>query len=660
MKALFTLILPLLLVWSSCSRYPREVERSLRMAGENRHELEQVLEHYRDHPEKYRAACFLIENMRDTYWSEGSVITAYDTLFSLLASLYDQKLPVSYMKDFIQQQWDSIARIHGKPSPSRAKRCPELSVIRGSSLIGHIDQAFFMRDSVPWGHDVSFEDFCAYVLPHRVGNELPEDWRTHLYHKTFPLRDTTRAQDRRTLADQLNRWVRRYMGHNGTFWSYTIDLPPSKLEKSRLGSCRHTVFYIAMMLRAHGIPVGIDYVRVWAGARNGHEWNVLLCEDGSFHPFDAVAQNFEMPLADRKIAKVFRLSFSSVEAHIPRVSWWERLLGRDPHLEIPAEFFNPHVRDVTHEYVRTADVKIPVGKNTGGYYALLCTFNNREWVPQYWGLICNGRAVFRNMGCGAAYRVMALREGKMQGLSDPFILDSLGVVRQLTPSPERGPVRMDRKYPLTRFMKGLMGFVVGHPFHGANRPDFSDSVRLFTILNTPMHITSVRLQETRRFRYARFYGAHMAEVSFYGLKPGSVVPGKLDTVRLEGRVIGSPEQDSRIHTPYTAMFDGDPATHFVAPRVVGSWGGMDFGRPEQIVKIVFCPRSDTNFIIPGEEYELCYWERDGWVSLGHKVAADAYLEYDSVPSGALYLLHNHTRGSEERIFTLEDGKQVFW
>jgi hypothetical protein len=48
------------------------------------------------------------------------------------------------------------------------------------------------------------------------------------------------------------------------------------------------------------------------------------------------------------------------------------------------------------------------------------------------------------------------------------------------------------------------------------------------------------------------------------------------------------------------------------------------------------------------------------VSLGHKVAADAYLEYTRCLWCALPLLHNHTRGSEERIFTLEDGKQVFW
>ncbi len=50
----------------------------------------------------------------------------------------------------------------------------------------------------------------------------------------------------------------------------------------------------------------------------------------------------------------------------------------------------------------------------------------------------------------------------------------------------------------------------------------------------------------------------------------------------------------------------------------------------------------------------------GWVSLGTKISNDYFLNYDNVPSGALYWLKNHTRGIEERIFTIENGKQIFW
>jgi hypothetical protein len=45
---------------------------------------------------------------------------------------------------------------------------------------------------------------------------------------------------------------------------------------------------------------------------------------------------------------------------------------------------------------------------------------------------------------------------------------------------------------------------------------------------------------------------------------------------------------------------------------------------------------------------------------GRKLAVDNKLHYDDVPKGALLWLKNHTQGKEERIFTYEDGKQVWW
>lgn len=40
--------------------------------------------------------------------------------------------------------------------------------------------------------------------------------------------------------------------------------------------------------------------------------------------------------------------------------------------------------------------------------------------------------------------------------------------------------------------------------------------------------------------------------------------------------------------------------------------------------------------------------------------AEDELIYDNVPSGALYLLKNHTEGKEERIFTYSNGQQNWY
>jgi len=71
------------------------------------------------------------------------------------------------------------------------------------------------------------------------------------------------------------------------------------------------------------------------------------------------------------------------------------------------------------------------------------------------------------------------------------------------------------------------------------------------------------------------------------------------------------------------------------------------------------PRNDMNAIQPGDEYELLYWN-GGWKSLGRKIADSTTLQYDNVPYNALFWLKNHSSGREERIFTYENGKQVWW
>lgn len=53
-----------LIIVMSCHPYSREVEAALVLSGDNRSELEQVLNHFRQKDSrKFEAACFLIANM---------------------------------------------------------------------------------------------------------------------------------------------------------------------------------------------------------------------------------------------------------------------------------------------------------------------------------------------------------------------------------------------------------------------------------------------------------------------------------------------------------------------------------------------------------------------------------------------------------------------
>ena len=89
------------------------------------------------------------------------------------------------------------------------------------------------------------------------------------------------------------------------------------------------------------------------------------------------------------------------------------------------------------------------------------------------------------------------------------------------------------------------------------------------------------------------------------------------------------------------------------------WVGLDYGKPTLLNKVFFCPRTDDNDVSPGDEYELFYWD-DQWSSLGKQSAQEHQLIYNNVPKNALLLLRDLTKGREERPFTYENGKQIWW
>ena len=88
--------------------------------------------------------------------------------------------------------------------------------------------------------------------------------------------------------------------------------------------------------------------------------------------------------------------------------------------------------------------------------------------------------------------------------------------------------------------------------------------------------------------------------------------------------------------------------------------GVEFKEPVSVDVVKYITQNDKNGVYPGDTYELLYFDQGEWVSLGRKVATTDYIEYDDVPSGALYWLRNRTEGKEERPFTLMNGRVRFW
>jgi hypothetical protein len=294
------------------------------------------------------------------------------------------------------------------------------------------------------------------------------------------------------------------------------------------------------------------------------------------------------------------------------------------------------------------------------HYALICTFNDKNWVPQSYGKIRNNQAVFNNMGSGVVYIAAYLENGRLNPASEPFLLQKDGKLTFLQVNPGKSQeMRLVRKYPMHRWTRNYHLNMINGNFQGANNPNFRDPVDLFTINDFPEKFETALISNPGKFRYVRYKSVDKAmgdvsELEFYGGERAT------DTLKLSGKVIGYPEVPESLGTPYRNAFDGNIDTYFNRGAWGLSWAGLDLGKPRSITKIRYCPRSDTNFIVEGDQYELCYWSKNGWVSLGRKIADKPSIEFNKVPSGGLYILHNLSRGKEERVFTWVEGKQVFW
>lgn len=255
---------------------------------------------------------------------------------------------------------------------------------------------------------------------------------------------------------------------------------------------------------------------------------------------------------------------------------------------------------------------------------------------------------------GCVYVPLVYEEKEYHAIGYPFLLDDKGR-REFIPNANRcEKVELLRKAVLYKWSKVSMGDMVGSAFDFSNTEDFRKRKYRYAVADTLGSNYNIILPPIPLVcRYMRMKPAigrcvELAELQFYSDKDRLITPIK---------VRAAPE--TYIMRILDYAFDGDPLTYYKTaeadvPVIV------DFGKCVQIDRFLFMPRNDDNFIRIGDVYELFYHGGiEGWISLGRKVATEVRLEYDNVPANALLHLRNRTRGEEEHIFYMKDGKQKF-
>ncbi|MCD7972819.1 MAG: hypothetical protein LUG18_09170 [Candidatus Azobacteroides sp.] len=329
--------------------------------------------------------------------------------------------------------------------------------------------------------------------------------------------------------------------------------------------------------------------------------------------------------------------------------------------EIPPLFQDPYLKDVSGVYFDPVDVsmELTVAPPEKKKIAYIMVFDNVNWQPVHWGKIEGKKATFTQMAKECMYIVMYYHNQQFYPASVPFYISSDGRITLKNADPEKKEtLSLFSRYPDFGMILHARRMEHGE-FQGADNPEFTNAEVFYRIENPPpFSYQHVPVKNEKKFRYIRYMGgrnsfANIAELEFYKHDKGELR-------KLSGRIIGTP--GSCWDNPATTrekVFDGDRFTFFDAPDADSCWVGLDLGVAQPIAEIRFLPRHPSHHLHTGDTYELFYWDKT-WLSLGKKIGEEWTVTYEEVPQNALFLLYNHSKREEERIFTYEKGTQIWW
>lgn len=631
----YVLFILLALILAACrSEKEKQLEYALDFAGDNRVELEKVLEHYRTDPEKLEAARFLIRNMPGWYSYEGNEL---DSIHHLLVGVCEGRSISKREKN----KWNRI-------SFNSLSKIYDAQVITAEYLIDNIDLAFEVWRKYPWNRNLPFDDFCELILPYRIADEPLSDWRKLYYEDYGTLLDSLyKGSDVIEASKIIDGKLRKlYYIYNTDF--RVPHLNAVFLYHNRIGYCREACDLTIYAMRACGIPVATDYFVYSPDYQHYHCWTMLRDTTGTFLQFgfnEFEASRDTLRHDGRKKGKVYRYCFG-MQA--------DKNSGTSGNRQLSPVLKNRFVKDVTSEYFGSNDTTIPI-QMSGEQYIYLGIFSPGGWIPIDMALGNAGKVTFRDIEPDVIYQTLYQGDGgKLYPAGYPFISKTGGGFVLLKPNIDlMEEAILKRKMPQQKTIaEWAYRAIIGAKVEAADDLSFMQADLLWQFedtLTTNYYVLTPLLRKKYRYvRYVAPIGKRM-ELAELALFKDSFCKEK---VRL--RRINSIEPIAKLEY----VTDGNILTYFQA-RDTSCYLAYDLGESTLIERIVFSPRNDDNYIWPGDNYELFYQDGiNGWKSLGSKVATEREIDF-LVPQNALLWLRNRTKGREEQVFIYKNGRQYF-
>lgn len=421
--------------------------------------------------------------------------------------------------------------------------------------------------------------------------------------------------------------------------------------KYRTGECPDEVAYVTALSRFLGIPVAIDFVPHWGNRTSAHTWNVLILPNGKSTPFymqyapGDTTQFTHSPVYLKP--KIYRRHYE-----INR-SMMDDLSGEK---EIPELYRLPKFTDVTDQYLPTTDVTREIPKEYRDHdIAYICVNDRQGWEPVHYGKISWGKATFKSMGRNILYTIGIWDSGRIIPVGNPFIIEKNGNIRDIECDyKKRQNMTLYRKYPFFAQFDSFKDRMNLGEFQGSNTKEFTSVSTLFVhkgATNGCQYEQKLKYSN-EKYKYLRYIGpkgsyCNVNEIAFFNSKGEKLI----------GKIIGTQGIEKQLKE---TVFDGDVLTGFNGTGPDGNWVGLELSEPSDVAAITYMPRNDGNCVEVGDKYQLLVYDKGSWKTLAWIRAKETRLVLKNMPSGGLYLLRDKTKGKEERIFTYENGKQVWW
>lgn len=626
------------LLTSCTTEMQRRLDYALEQSGNNRGELERVLTHFADHPDKLSAAQYLIANMPCHSGHVGAQFDSLDNDLNYLLETCD----LYNFDPAVKSRWDSI---NLNTTPVRH----DINVVSADYLIDNIDRAYRRYRDAPWNKNLPFSDFCELILPYRIADERLTDWRG-MYEAQFAARlDSLYQGDDVLEAAQI---LFDILWAEYPFRYYNeLNMPHRdalSLHNALIGNCRDYCDRIIYVMRACGIPVTADKLPASPESGKSHQWNVIRDNvTGKFIPFGAdnmALQRDSINHDGRSKGKVYRYGYGFNPDRLER-------MGYDGKTRMPS-FADPRFMDVSAEYFGHNIVQVPLSDKVDN--AMLAVFARGGLSVIDCGDVSGDKVRFTDIEPGIIYFPVTWHNGVSRPCGMPFIVNGNGLLRIFSPDNEKSvSMTLTRKMPVRWWQKKWNDDnIVGTRLVAASNSTFCDAD---TLLNLDVPIAgnygSYDVASDKKYRYFKLISPpdqlfSWAEIKLYSESPtGNAVEYDL--------VTDLPE----IYNPQY-LNDDDILTYFVGPEGCHELV-FRLSKISQIKRIELIPRNDDNFVWPGQIYELQYLDSDGnWKSQGRKTADGHSIEF-SAPDNALMILHNRSKGKEEQVFIYEDGRQKF-